>query len=146
MTVIKEGTLPSWVHKEDLAAALLEWSAKTGYPVGRAKYWQAWQTYAGFAENYYVKAVHLPPIPGGWRLELTSFTPEGRDVALPCKKGTWELNKYVLKMLEEYKQDGLRLEVAPAGYENYGLAWRNLHAIGHPLLLNMLTDFLEELI
>ena len=61
------------------------------------------------------------------------------------KPGTNEVNRFILKMIEEYEKEGLKMEMAENSYESYGIYLRDLKVTGHPVLINTFEDFIENM-
>ena len=98
-----------------------------------------------------ITAEKLPPIPGGWRVRVESFAPDEREIMVNVAvreeggvpKG--EINSLVLKMLDEYRKEGLELTVDDEVKDFFGNAVRVIKAVGHPILLEMLEEFIENM-
>ena len=60
-------------------------------------------------------------------------------------KETGEANRFILKMIEEYKKEGLTMEMEEKWYESYGTYLRDLKVTGHPILINAFEDFIENM-
>jgi hypothetical protein len=122
-----------------------------GYPIHKAKLYKQLGKYAGFAKDYMISAEKLPPIPGGWRVLIESFEPQTREIMVNVaitaeggvKKGA--INNLVLRMLDEYKKEGLDLTVDDEVKDFFGNAVRVIKAAGHPILLEMLEEFIENM-
>ena len=145
MSVLKTVTFSSIIHNNEINDELVKWSRLNHYPVHKAKHQDELNGYAGFAPAYYVKATRQPPIPGGWDITVEDFEPETRTIPLNASPGSGEINKFILRMLKEYETEGLQVELAPKSYESYGLTLRDVQVTGHPILLNALEDFIENM-
>ena len=55
------------------------------------------------------------------------------------------VNRFILKMIEEYEKEGLKLELKDNTYESYGSYLRDLVVTGHPVLINTFEDFIENM-
>jgi len=64
---------------------------------------------------------------------------------LNVKKDTGEVNKFILKMMEEYEKDGLKMDLADEWYESYGTVLRDLKVTGHYVVINTFEDFIENM-
>ena len=53
-----------------------------------------------------ILAKRLPPIPGGWDVTVESYEPEERIIPLNVKPETGEINRFIVKMMEEYVKEG----------------------------------------
>ena len=147
-----EKTLPSIVHKNEINEELAKVAAAAGYPIGKVRWLDKLEAYVGFAGNYYAKAMQLPPIPGGWEVRVKDFMPESRTLLVNVQKKTapdgkeeYHINKFVLQMLDEYRKEGLDVKVKDDLEEVYGATARKLEAKGHPILLDALEDFIENM-
>ena len=149
--VIFSTTLPSFIHNEEISNELIKLSKEQNHPVQKAKLYKKLEEYAGFAENYMITAKKLPPIPGGWDVKIAKFEPEQKQIMLNVDlkeedgKKIGEINKLVIKMLEEYKKEGLSIEIDEQPQEFYGNWVRALKASGHPIVLDQLEDFIENM-
>jgi hypothetical protein len=101
-------------------------------------------TYVGFSKTYYIKADRRPPIPGGWDLTVEDFEPETRIIPLNTDKDG-VVNRFVLKMVEEFEKEGLEMKLADTWYDSYGYVLRDLSVTGHPLLINNFEDIIENM-
>lgn len=143
--------LPSYIHNDEIVKELVKLSKEQNYPVEKAKLYKKLEKYAGFGTDYMVTAKKKPPIPGGWDIEITSFVPEQKQVMLNVDlqeengKKVGVVNKLVLKMLEEYQKEGLVIEIEEEPKEFYGNWVRVLKASGHPIVLEQLEDFVENM-
>jgi hypothetical protein len=149
--ILFETALPSVIHNNEIAAEMVKIGKERDYPIQKAKLYKQLGRYAGFAKAYMISAEKLPPIPGGWRLLIESFEPETREIMVNVdvrtesgvKKG--EINSLVLKMFEEYRKEGLELTVEDEVKDFFGNAVRVIKASGHPILLEMLEEFIENM-
>ena len=76
---------------------------------------------------------------------METYDAETRIIPLNVNKETGEANRFVLKMIEEYKKEGLTMELADTWYESYGTYLRDLKVTGHPILINAFEDFIENM-
>lgn len=81
---------------------------------GKAKLFKAFGTYCGFSPKYFIRADRRPPIPGGWDITVEDFEPETRIIPLNVDK-EGNVNRFVLKMVEEFRKEGLGMELADNG-------------------------------
>ena len=102
--------------------------------------------YVGFSpDNYFIKATRLPPVPGGWKVVVEKYEAETRIIPLNVNPTTHEVNRFVLKMVDEYVKEGLKMEMAEKPYESYGTLLLDLKVTGHPVLINTFEDFIENM-
>lgn len=120
-----------------------------GYPLHKAKLHNKLDAYVGFSPKYMILAKRLPPIPGGWDVTVESYEPEERIIPLNVKPETGEINRFIVKMIDEYVKEGLEMELSDKIYESYGTHLRDLKVVGHPsssttlkILLRICADFL----
>ena len=85
------------------------------------------------------------PVPGGWDVTVETYDAETRIIPLNVNKETGEANRFILKMIEEYKKEGLTMEMEEKWYESYGTYLRDLKVTGHPILINAFEDFIENM-
>jgi hypothetical protein len=145
MSVLKTASFPSLIHNDEINEELVKWSQINHYPVNKAKRQEELNGFVGFAPTYYVKATRQPPIPGGWDVTVEDFKPETRIIPLNAAKDTGAINKFIQRMLKEYETEGVKLVLAPQCYESYGTTLRDVSVTGHPLLLDALEDFIENM-
>lgn len=145
-------TLPSVIHKEEICQELVKLAAKENYPIQKAKWNNSLEKFAGFSREYMITAEKLPPIPGGWQIEIKSFTEGYHEMLVPVKsqldetgKEIGEINKFVLQMLDEFKKEGLEVIVSDEYEQVYGSLAKKIKAWGHPLLLDKLDEFIENM-
>ena len=69
MAVVKKGELPSVIHNNECSEAIVKWGNENGYPLIKAKMFDAMGTYVGFSKNYFIRADRRPPIPKPFRPE-----------------------------------------------------------------------------
>ena len=55
------------------------------------------------------------------------------------------MNKFIIKMMEEYRKEGLSIEVGEAFSEVYGSSVRDLRCTGHPILVDGFEEFIENM-
>ena len=128
--VLATAEFSSVIHNNEVCEEIVKWGNKNGYPLTKAKLYNSLGgAYVGFAPGYLIKATRRPPVPGGW------------DVT----KETGEANRFILKMIEEYKKEGLTMEMEEKWYESYGTYLRDLKVTGHPILINAFEDFIENM-
>ena len=149
--VILQATLPSIIHNREIVEEILKFGKEKNYPVQKAKFSTPLEKYVGFAKEYMVTADRLPPIPGGWNLQIISFQTEEKEIMLNVQvkeengKMIGEINKLVMRMLDEYRKEGLDIEVQEEPQKFYGNWVRVLKAVGHPIILDQLEDFIENM-
>ena len=144
MAVVKKGELPSVIHNNECSEAIVKWGNENGYPLIKAKMFDAMGTYVGFSKNYFIRADRRPPIPGGWDLTVEEFEPETRIIPLNTDKDG-VVNRFVLKMVEEFEKEGLEMQLADTWYDSYGYVLRDLSVTGHPLLITNFEDIIENM-
>ena len=151
-TVVYTQTLPSLVHNNEIGSELIKVGKTQNYIIEKVKNYTKLNQYIGFGKNYMITAKRLPPIPGGWNLEILTFSPEKRELMVNVKISkddngnlVGEVNSLVVRMIEEYKKEGLFIEVEQEPKEIYGNFVRFIHAEGHPLLLDSFEDFIENM-
>ncbi len=144
--ILAETTFSSVIHNTEVSAAIVKWGNENGYPLKKAKLYYKLDAYVGFSpDNYLIKATRLPPIPGGWKVVVEKYEAESRIIPLNVKPGTTEVNRFILKMMDEYVLEGLRMELAKESYESYGSYLLDLKVTGHPVLINAFEDFIENM-
>ncbi|MCD7975389.1 MAG: hypothetical protein LUF25_06430 [Phascolarctobacterium sp.] len=144
--ILTETTFPSVIHNEEVCDEIVKWGNANGYPLKKAKLYNKMGGYVGFSpDNYFIKATRLPPVPGGWKVVVEKYEAETRIIVLNVKPGTTEANHFILKMMDEYVKEGLKMELANDAYESYGLYLRDLSVTGHPVLINNFEDFVENM-
>ena len=95
MAVVKKGELPSVIHNNECSEAIVKWGNANGYPLIKAKMFDAMGTYVGFSKNYFIRADRRPPIPVLKMVE--EFEKEGLEMKLA---DTWyDSYGYVLRDL-----------------------------------------------
>lgn len=144
--ILAEATFPSIIHNNEVSEEIVKWGNNNGFPLLKAKLYNKMDGYVGFSpDNYFIKATRLPPIPGGWKVVVEKYEAEERIIPLNVKEGTIEVNRFILKMIEEYEKEGLKMEMADTAYESYGIYLRDLKVTGHPVLINAFEDFIENM-
>lgn len=144
--ILAETTFPSVIHNNEVSEEIVKWGNKNGFPLKKAKLYNKMDGYVGFSpDNYFIKATRLPPVPGGWKVVVEKYESEERIIPLNVKKDSIEINRFILKMMEEYEKEGLKMELAENSYESYGLYLRDLKVTGHPVLINTFEDFIENM-
>lgn len=144
--ILAETKFSSVIHNNEVSDEIVKWGNANGYPLLKAKLYNKLKAYVGFSPaGYMIKAEKLPPIPGGWRVTVEKYEAEERIIPLNVQPGTNEVNRFILKMMDEYVKEGLKMELADDVYESYGAYLRDLKVIGHPLLINAFEDFIENM-
>ena len=145
-------SLPSVVQNSEICDELVKLSVKEGYPIKKAKLQKSLGKFVGFSKEYMITATKQPPIPGGWIVEISNFNPGYHEMLAPVKstldangKECGEINKFVLQMLDEYRKEGLEIEVSNEYEQVYGSLAKKIKAWGHPLLLDNLDEFIENM-
>ena len=142
---LTETTFPSVIHNNEVCDEIVKWGNKNGYPLQKAKLYNKMDGYVGFSpDNFYIIATRLPPIPGGWKVVVEEYEAEETIIPLNVTK-EGEVNRFILKMMEEYKKEGLRMELADKSYDSYGTILRDLRVYGHPVVVNAFEDFIENM-
>ncbi len=144
--ILTETTFSSVIHNNEVCDEIVKWGNANGYPLQKAKLYNKMDAYVGFSpDNYFIKATRLPPIPGGWKVVVEKYEAEERIIPLNVNPTTGEVNKFILKMMDEYVKDGLKMILDDNWYESYGTHLRDLHVIGHHVVINTFEDFIENM-
>ena len=150
--ILYSTTLSSVIHKEEICQELVKLSVKENYPIQKAKWNNTLEKFVGFSREYMITAAKLPPIPGGWQIEISGFTEGYHEMLVPVKsqldttgQECGEINKFVLQMLEEFRKEGLEIIVSDEYEQVYGSLAKKIKAWGHPLLLDKLDEFIENM-
>ncbi len=151
-TTLFSTTLPSLVHNNEIGEELVRIGGEQNYPVSKAKLYRKIDKYAGFGPDYMITADRLPPIPGGWQVEIKSFQPEKRQIMVNVKPETGadgkicgKINNLVLRMIEEYKKEGLLIAIGEECQEFYGNTVRVINVSGHRILVDDFEGFIEDM-
>ena len=103
--ILAKTNFTSVVQKNEVCDEIVKWGNANGFPLQKAKLYNKMDSYVGFSpEGYYITAKRLPPIPGGWEVVVEKYQPEERIIPLNVNKETGEVNKFILKMIEEYEK------------------------------------------
>ena len=130
--ILAEATFPSVIHNNEVCEEIVKWGNKNGFPLQKAKLYNKMDGYVGFSpDNYFIKATRLPPVPGGWKVVVEKYEAE--------------VNRFILKMMDEYVKEGLKMELSDEVYESYGTYLRDLKVTGHTVLINTFEDFIENM-
>ena len=144
--ILAETTFSSVIHNNEVSDEIVKWGNANGYPLVKAKLYNKMEGYVGFSpDNYFIKATRLPPIPGGWKVVVEKYEAESRIIPLNVKPETGEVNRFIVKMMDEYTKEGLKMELSDNIYESYGSHLRDLKVTGHPVLINNFEDFIENM-
>lgn len=144
--ILATAEFSSVIHNNEVCEEIVKWGNKNGYPLTKAKLYNSLGgAYVGFALGYLIKATRRPPVPGGWDVTVETYDAETRIIPLNVNKETGEANRFILKMIEEYKKEGLTMEMEEKWYESYGTYLRDLKVTGHPILINAFEDFIENM-
>ncbi|MEG0832077.1 MAG: hypothetical protein RSF75_06985, partial [Acidaminococcaceae bacterium] len=127
--VLATTTFSSVIHNNEISAELVKWGNEHGYPLGKAKLYLKLDAYVGFSADYMISAKRQPPVPGGWDVKVEQFPVSERIIPLNVNKAG-ELNKFIVKMIDEYKLEGLGMELATTTYESYGTILCDLKVTG----------------
>lgn len=142
---LAETTFPSVIHNNEVCEEIVKWGNKNGYPLQKAKLYNKMDGYVGFSpDGYYIIATRLPPIPGGWQVLVEPYEAEERIIPLNVN-AAGEINRFIIKMMDEYKKEGLRMELADTPYNSYGTTLLDLKVVGHPVIINAFEDFIENM-
>ena len=133
--ILAEATFPSVIHNNEVCEEIVKWGNKNGFPLQKAKLYNKMDGYVGFS----------PPVPGGWKVVVEKYEAESRIIPLNVKPGTNEVNRFILKMMDEYVKEGLKMELSDEVYESYGTYLRDLKVTGHTVLINTFEDFIENM-
>ncbi|HIU63790.1 MAG TPA: hypothetical protein IAB06_01940 [Candidatus Avacidaminococcus intestinavium] len=150
--ILTTASFSSVIHNNEVSDEIVKWGNANGYPVQKAKLVNELEGYVGFAKEYLIIAKRQPPIPGGWDVVVKSFASEQRVIPVNVKEvqaadgsKTYEINKFILKMVDEYRKEGLQIEIGEEASDFYGFAVRELTCTGHPVLINKFEDFIENM-
>ena len=144
--VLATAEFSSVIHNNEVCEEIVKWGNKNGYPLTKAKLYNSLGgAYVGFAPGYLITSTRRPPVPGGWDVTVETYDAETRIIPLNVNKETGEANRFILKMIEEYKKEGLTMEMEEKWYESYGTYLRDLKVTGHPILINAFEDFIENM-
>lgn len=144
--ILATAEFSSVIHNNEVCEEIVKWGNKNGYPLTKAKLYNSLGgAYVGFAPGYLIKVTRRPPVPGGWDVTVETYDAETRIIPLNVNKETGEANRFILKMIEEYKKEGLTMEMEEKWYESYGTYLRDLKVTGHPILINAFEDFIENM-
>ena len=150
--ILVSTTFSSVIHNNEICDEIVKWGAANGYPVEKAKLSSVLEAYVGFTPEYMIIAKRQPPIPGGWDVTVQKYEPETRIIPVNVKvktdaegNKTYEINKFIVKMMEEYRKEGLKIEISGAFSEAYGSSVRDLHCTGHHLLVDGFEEFIENM-
>ena len=125
--VLATAEFSSVIHNNEVCEEIVKWGNKNGYPLTKAKLYNSLGgAYVGFAPGYLIKATRRTPVPGGWDVTVETYDAETR-------------------IIEEYKKEGLTMEMEEKWYESYGTYLRDLKVTGHPILINAFEDFIENM-
>lgn len=142
--IVKETTFKSFIHNNEICDEIVKWGKANSYEVQKAKNYKKLNAYIGFGDGFFIQAIKLPPVPGGWKVTVEKFEPTFRIIALNVdENGT--VNTYMAKMIKEYEKDGLKTVLSDETYDSYGTLLRDLKVIGHPILINAFEDFVENM-
>ena len=126
--ILATAEFSSVIHNNEVCDEIVKWGNANGYPLTNM-----------------IKATRRPPVPGGWDVVVETYEAETRIIPLNVNNETGETNRFILKMIEEYKKEGLTMEMAETWYESYGTYLRDLKVTGHPILINAFEDFIENM-
>lgn len=150
--ILVKTTFPSVIHNDEISNEIVKWGKANGYPVHKAKLVSSLEAYVAFAPAYFIAAKRQPPIPGGWDVTVESFVPETRDIPVNVKKMTapdgsvtYEINKFILKMIDEYIKEGLQVQIGEDVDNSYGFLVRTVHCTGNSVLLDNFENFVEDM-
>ena len=145
-------TSPCVVHKEEICEELVKIATKEKYPIQKAKWNNSLEKFVGFSPEYMITADKLPPIPGGWQVEIRSFEKGYHEMLVTVKseidengKEVGTINKFVIQMLEEFRKEGLEVVLADEYDKVYGSLAKKVKAWGHPLLIDKRDEFIENM-
>lgn len=144
--ILAETKFPSVIHNNEVCDEIVKWGNANCFPLQKAKLYNKMKAYVGFSpDGYMIKAVKLPPIPGGWEVVVEKYEAEERIIPLNADPNTKEVNRFIVKMMDEYVKEGLKMEMAEDIYESYGTYLRDLKVTGHTVLINAFEDFIENM-
>ena len=99
--ILAKTTFPSVIHNNEICDEIVKWGNANGFPLKKAKMQSKLDAYVGFSPEYMIIAKRLPPIPGGWDVVVEKYQPEERIIPLNVKAGTTEINRFIVKMIDE---------------------------------------------
>jgi len=150
--IIARTDFPSLIHNAEVCDEIVKWGNNNNYPLQKAKLITKLDAYVGFAPEYMIVAKRKPPVPGGWTVTVEKYEPETRIIPVNVKKvkaddgnSDYVINKFVLKMMEEYRKEGLTISVSDTPSEIYGSMTREITATGHPILVESFEEFIDNM-
>jgi len=150
--IIARTDFPSLIHNAEVCGEIVKWGNANKYPLQKAKLITKLDAYVGFAPEYMIVAKRKPPVPGGWTVTVEKYEAETRIIPVNVKKAksadgssNYVINKFVLKMMEEYRKEGLNIEVGNTPSEIYGSMTREITATGHPILVEAFEEFIDNM-
>ena len=150
--IIATTDFPSLIHNAEVCGEIVKWGNNNKYPLQKAKLITKLDAYVGFAPEYMIVARRKPPIPGGWTVTVEKYEAETRVIPVnvkPVKKADgssdYEINKFVLKMMDEYRKEGLTIDISNTPSEVYGSMTREITATGHPILVEAFEEFIDNM-
>ena len=76
---------------------------------------------------------------------MEKYESETRIIPLNVDPASGDVNRFILKMMDEYVKEGLKMDLSDKVYESYGTYLRDLAVTGHPVLINTFEDFIENM-
>ena len=77
-------------------------------------------------------------------MTVEDFEAETRIIPLNVDK-EGNVNRFVLKMIEEFVKEGLEMKLADTWYDSYGYVLRDLTVTGHTQLITNFEDIIENM-
>ncbi|MFA7067398.1 MAG: hypothetical protein WC127_00330 [Acidaminococcaceae bacterium] len=150
--IIAQTDFASLIHNAEICGEIVKWGNANNYPLQKAKLITKLDAYVGFAPEYMIVARRKPPVPGGWSVTVEKYEPETRVIPVNVKtvkkqdgSTSYAINKFVIKMMEEYRKEGLTITVSENPSEIYGSMTREITATGHPILVESFEEFIDNM-
>ena len=150
--IIAQTDFPSLIHNSDICVEIVKWGNANNYPLQKAKLVTKLDAYIGFAPEYMIVARRKPPIPGGWTVTVEKYEPETRIIPVNVKtvkekdgSTGYVINKFVLKMMDEYRKEGLTITIGEKPSEIYGSMTREITVTGYPTLVEACEEFIDNM-
>ncbi len=150
--IVAQTDFASLIHNAEICGEIVKWGNANNYPVQKAKLITKLDAYVGFAPKYMIVARRKPPVPGGWTVTVERYEPETRVIPVNVRavKGqdgstSYAINKFVIKMMEEYRKEGLTITVSENPSEIYGSMTREITATGHHILVESFEEFIDNM-
>jgi len=150
--IITQTDFASLIHNAEICGEIVKWGNANNYPLQKAKLITKLDAYVGFAPEYMIVARRKPPVPGGWTVTVEKYEPETRVIPVNVKavkeqdgSTSYAINKFVMKMIEEYRKEGLIITISENPSEIYGSMTREITATGHPIVVESFEEFIDNM-